>query len=204
MRFLKGYSCGILTCLLVSPSHALNILLLLLLFGFLFFFVLCLLPTVSSIPSVCQFPMKPAIQKYMLFSLKYFTQASSRPLPATDCSCWSAVTWLRPCCCPWPRWRTSPTSGCSYFRLFRSSPVPLVCKRGLFWVLMGRREPIRHINPAGQHSFITRWSSRSQKHKSTPFKMTIRTSHHQSDLSVLKLMLRPNEAVLPLVGPIFL
>lgn len=173
-------------------------------FSVLFSSCACFQQWLPSFLFVFQFSMKPAVQKYMLFSFKYFMQASSRPLPATGCSCLSAVTWLRPCCSPWLRWRTSPASGCSSFRLFRSSPAPLVCKLGLFWVLVGRREPVRHVNPAGRHSFIMRWSSCSQKHKSTPFKMTIRTSNHQSDLSVLKLMLRPNEAVLPLVGPISL
>lgn len=48
------------------------------------------------------------IQKFLeLYFLIIFLQVSSQPLRATDCSCWSVVTWLRRCSSPWPHWRTS-------------------------------------------------------------------------------------------------
>lgn len=53
-------------------------------------------------------------------------QSSSRPLPFTGCSCWSAVTSPRRCSSPRPLCRTSRLSSCSSCRPFSSSPPPLV------------------------------------------------------------------------------
>lgn len=80
---------------------------------------------------VCLLKIIPYIHKCGLFCyycplLNVFLQGSSQPLQATGCSCWSAATCLRRCSSPWLLWRTSPPSGCSSCRHFRSSPAPLV------------------------------------------------------------------------------
>lgn len=141
MRFLHGYSCGSLARLLVPPSNAVDIVLLLFwgVFALCFFTAFTHLSKSLFHPFFLSFNCRqnlPSRDTSLPFDCS--TQASSRPLPATGCSCWSGATWLRPCCSPWPCWSSSPTSGSSSFRPFRSSPAPLVCKLDLFWVLVGR------------------------------------------------------------------